>query len=283
MPPLLKRYRPGQTPTAKEINAVIDELDMLRNLDVRDGLVWKRVAGRQTLRLSPEPEKRAVPERLVGVVEGPVPGSGRVRVRRVVFDGLPAVAGRYRFEGGAFDCVPDVGFAEIDFAADVIVEAPAASHLFHRARYATGQWFVRRDGGGSEKRRAVVMDLPQGDWIEVAVADPETGQATTEVLKVALPEGVRRSPFDGQSRFGFSYAYESDVRRVSTRAGTNPAETEIQEITPGYFPGDVITIERVAATGVADPDAPEEEPRELRWRDDNSEWARTYASVSDEA
>ena len=67
------------------------------------------------------------------------------------------------------------------------------------------------------------------------------GQTEGDEFNVARPWLLRRSPFDGSSRAGFSYSYTTNQRRVSDAPNLDP---ETQVITPAYVLGDNITAIR---------------------------------------
>jgi len=66
------------------------------------------------------------------------------------------------------------------------------------------------------------------------------GNPTTAVVYVMRPYSIRRTPFDGLTVGGVSYAYSSNVRRVATAA-----VIETQYITPDLNDGDVIYAVRL--------------------------------------
>lgn len=68
-------------------------------------------------------------------------------------------------------------------------------------------------------------------------------------VKVALPPLLRRTPFDGQSRDGFSYVYASGDNTRRTSTNDTDSTTEEQVITPSYVAGDVIVaMKRIEGT-----------------------------------
>lgn len=71
-----------------------------------------------------------------------------------------------------------------------------------------------------------------------------------EVFMVAKPWLARRTPFDGQTRDGVTYAYTADDRRIGTIGVPPDEETETQEVVPRYVVGDEIYADEADSTGV---------------------------------
>jgi len=94
-----------------------------------------------------------------------------------------------------------------------------------------------------------------------------------DLLSVAKPWMLRRTPFDGRTRGGISYDYASATRRVATRTG----EAETQVVVPRYLVADVIyaTMAPIGEFGVF----PGEPPPSFMLLDDNRDaraWAKEF-------
>jgi len=99
---------------------------------------------------------------------------------------------------------------------------------------------VRFPGAGAAQTQMFKVVSVEVDYIVCHAWDGETeGQ---EAVLVALPYLLRMTPFDGQTRDGITYDYDSEI----TRTATKDADTEDQVIVPSYIAGDVI----FAATGI---------------------------------
>lgn len=72
--------------------------------------------------------------------------------------------------------------------------------------------------------------------------------ANSQNITVAKPYLLRRTPFDGLTRSGISYAYSSDIARTATLDAT----TESQVIVPSFVTGDLLFVadEISGGTGV---------------------------------
>ncbi len=87
---------------------------------------------------------------------------------------------------------------------------------------------------GATLQRFRVVNMNTAD-----VVTCHTWDGTTEgvqLINIALPYLLRRTPFDGQTRDGVSYTYTSNVER----SASDGVDNETQVIVPGYVDNDEI-------------------------------------------
>jgi hypothetical protein len=89
-----------------------------------------------------------------------------------------------------------------------------------------------------------------GDFLVCVPADENVGNALPSYgsVRVAKPYLLRRTPFDGKSRAGITYYYDSAYQR---RAYDEDNHTETQIIVPPYVAGDTIYTTRSVVGGIA--------------------------------
>jgi hypothetical protein len=119
--------------------------------------------------------------------------------------------------------------------------------------------------------RRFVVDTVETDFLYCYTWDGTT--QGTELIAVALPYLLRRTPFDGLTRSTYTYAYTNNIERVST-ADDDTEET--QQITPAYIAGDeILAVRYIKGNTVAydDYDAL------ISWEDMNTD-GRQWAKVT---
>jgi hypothetical protein len=117
-----------------------------------------------------------------------------------------------------------------------------------------------------------VFSAMGGDWVFAHPADD-----SDTLIKLAKPWLLRRTPFDGETREGTLYRYETDTLRVASKADPNDPLRRIEErqlVIPRFVGGDVLyaTKDVIGGSGVFD-----SEDVELEWLDDNRDgraWAK---------
>ena len=88
------------------------------------------------------------------------------------------------------------------------------------------------------------------DWLVCREVAADGSLAPTDELTiVAKPYRLQRTPFDGQTEGGVTYAYEPGWNGT-VRTATRDSESEQQRVTEDYFPGNLIYAETVTYTGV---------------------------------
>jgi hypothetical protein len=105
------------------------------------------------------------------------------------------------------------------------------------------------------------------DYLSCNMYD-QFGELITDVLvNVAKQYMLRRSPFDGTTRNGISYAYTGDESRVATKSGEDPIT---EYVTSSFQVGDLIVAERFIHGGTFCLEAPD-------WlmRSDGRAWAES--------
>lgn len=83
------------------------------------------------------------------------------------------------------------------------------------------------------------------DYLVCNPFDGASGEAGTDVVNVALPYLLRRTPFHGSTREGIAYSYTSATARTATLG----SDTESQVIVPSYAAGDLIFAVRGVLRG----------------------------------
>lgn len=81
------------------------------------------------------------------------------------------------------------------------------------------------------------------DWLMCALVKcldstqkviPVDAETPEKLYKVWKPWMLRQTPFDGKTRDGIDYAYDTTGIRVATPTGGDPEDSETQYITPSY-------------------------------------------------
>jgi len=127
-----------------------------------------------------------------------------------------------------------------------------------------------------EVQRFVVV-TEYGDYFSARKQGGSTSSdvSTEPTVFIAKPYLCRRTPFDGETRNGISYAYSSDTERVAT---DTDSDTETQQIVPSYVAGDVIFAAQNFKGGTGVWTAPtNSDPVEVLWLDlnlDGRAWAK---------
>jgi len=144
---------------------------------------------------------------------------------------------------------------------------------------------------GSTVQQMIVKDI-KSDWIECLRYNEDTGadpnpSTEADYIKIALPYRLRRTPFDGLTIDGFTYAY-LDPNPYHRRHVTFGAYHEIQVIVPKYRPGDLIytTNHPLGGTTVLDRITDPLLPQGLTWLDlnvDGRAWAQTFERIAQDA
>lgn len=143
------------------------------------------------------------------------------------------------------------------------------------------RWY-RGQAGGKQKRRGQTSGLHLAAFVVKSVGDDHLGckhwDGTTEgddTINVAKPYLLRRTPFDGNTVAGATYAYSSAIARTVTIG----VVVESQEIVPVYqgasgsYGGDII----YAASGVQH-EPTDDDDAIVVWVDlnlDGRSWGRT--------
>lgn len=113
-----------------------------------------------------------------------------------------------------------------------------------------------------EPARASIQDWSNDDYLVVRWLDSGGNELTGDV-KVALPEHLRKTPFDGVTLtvddegtdVDVSFVYTTTTKRTSTRADSGASE--IQVVTPPYWVGSVIEVDRSPRSGTGVATAPD--------------------------
>ena len=131
---------------------------------------------------------------------------------------------------------------------------------------------VRVGGGSPEGSQRFLIDSDEGDYLVCYPFDGET--VGDDPVNVAKPYLLRKTPFDGNTRNGVSYAYDiSDpAKRVATKVSDSTTQTEV--ITPSYqVAEDEVWATKVdtGGTGVVDGDG-----NDVVWLEDDQgrAWAK---------
>jgi hypothetical protein len=95
---------------------------------------------------------------------------------------------------------------------------------------------------------------------------------TTDLIKIAKPYQLRRTPFDGETYNSIDYTYTSDIQRSATQS----PDTETQVVVPAYVVGDLIfaVLYPLGGTGAKDNSS---DP--VWWQDlniDGRAWAKEF-------
>lgn len=98
----------------------------------------------------------------------------------------------------------------------------------------SGQWYLQYSGSAESTSKQFRVKSVYADLLVCRTWDG-ADEGGEDVL-VAKPYLLRRSPFDGQTRDGISYAYTSHFERTATL----DEETEDQVIVPSYVEDDLI-------------------------------------------
>lgn len=226
-----------------------------------------------------EPRRQAVPPRVrpggpsmvVGIVVAPEETSKRLSVKRVVYKNPPngpvADADRpYKFDGEAFDCVPYPGFEAFDYNGFEIGEEPTPDDTYFDAS------MVTNDVG-------VIGPIPSGvtaQLVTVAVVLDDALLCVDDDVErlVAKPYDLRRTPFDGQTINGISYAYSTSQNRIVSSTISGSFFRSFQIVAPLYEVGSRILALKLSADATGDEDA--------TWQDMNSTgraWARDASTL----
>lgn len=123
-------------------------------------------------------------------------------------------------------------------------EHVTAINTLRKGVHPPAQIFPERKAGTVTVALFQVVSV-QTDYLVCNPLDGATGVASTDVVNVALPYLLRRTPFDGSTREGISYTYTSNIQRTAS----DGSDTETQVIVPSYAAGDSIFAMRGVLRG----------------------------------
>lgn len=121
---------------------------------------------------------------------------------------------------------------------------------------------------GTGRIRRFEVSSETDDYL-VCTEAGDTSSAPT-YIRVAKPYMLQRTPFDGKTRDGISYVYDSESERTAI---DEAYEEEDQVIVPSYVPGDYVLAAFSPSGGTGVADAP-------MWIDLNVD-ARAWAKVDE--
>ena len=121
----------------------------------------------------------------------------------------------------------------------------------------------------------IIMSI-KGDYLVCrTLSDAAAGAVDIPVAKQWM---LRRSPFDGTTKFGYSYTYtdgDADFKGGTKRTKTRGADEEKQIVTPPSYPDSIIYAVKniTGGTGVVTDDSP---PVVVEWQElsDGRAWAQ---------
>lgn len=234
-----------------------------------------------------------IPPKTVVVIAKPLAGHESVMVREAKYTGIlpkPCVTGgeppkticNYVWHGDPFAAYPAMGKKPEDYADDAFGDAnlPAFDTVFHTVRRVYGYWQFETSasGGGSKIAQFKIVTADgNGDYVWCNAWDGTT--AGTEIVSIARPFTLRRTPFHQRYWESITYEYQNNTQRVAIKtiqAGTPPiTRTETQVIVPAYLPDQIIYAAQGIEGGAGIPSPPVGEWLDLNV--DGRAWARKGA------
>jgi uncharacterized protein YodC (DUF2158 family) len=128
----------------------------------------------------------------------------------------------------------------------------------------------------ADSPKVVVLEV-QDDMLRCRWWNTTNKTAGTVDVFVAKPPLLQRTPYDGVTENGVTYAYSTSTQRTATPGGTQtvtpPWNLPDTTVTPNY-PGDVVEVAYDPSTGLTDPNN-----NPVVWRDTN-DGGRTWQGLA---